>query len=46
MAQERLEALLLSTVATDLLLRLNDADLVAIFAAKAERKLIATYITH
>jgi len=40
MAQERLEALLLSTVERDLLLRLNDADLVAIFAAKAERKLL------
>ena len=40
MAQERLEALLLATVERDLLLRLNDADLVAVFAAKANRKLL------
>jgi len=39
-AQKRLKALLLATVERDLLLRLNDADLVAALAAKANRKLL------
>ena len=40
MAQERLESLLLATVERDLLLGLSDADLVAVFASKANRKLL------
>ena len=40
MAQDRLEALLLSTVEKDLLLGLNDDNLVACFAGKADRKMI------
>jgi len=40
MTQETLEALLLATVEKDLLLCLDDAALVACFAAKAERKFL------
>ena len=40
MCQERLEALMLATVEKDLLLSLDDANLVAKFAAKAERRML------
>ena len=37
MSQDRLEALLLASTQIDILLQLNDADLVACLAAKADR---------
>ena len=40
MSQDRLEALLLASTERDILLQLNDADLVACFAAKADRRLL------
>ena len=40
MNQDRLESLLLSAVEKDLLLNLDDAELVASFAAKADRKML------
>jgi len=40
MGQERLEALLLSSVEKDVLLELNNAELVACFASKTERRML------
>ena len=40
MSQDRLEALLLSAVEKDLLLGLNDANLAATFATKADRRML------
>jgi len=40
MGQDRLEALMLSSVETDLLLNLDDSNLVNSFAAKADRKML------
>lgn len=40
MAQDILQSLLLATVERDILLNLNDDELVAAFAAKADRKLL------
>ena len=40
MGQDRLEALMLSSVETDLLLNLDDSNLVDSFAAKADRKML------
>ena len=40
MKQERLEALMLASVEKDLLLQLDDAELVANFASKADRRML------
>ena len=41
MSHDRLEALLLASTEKDILLQLNDVDLVACFAAKADRRMLS-----